>query len=123
MWYDRDMAAVWMLILPMILWFVEKVFPYPALVEEMTKALVVYRAGGWRQAFGLGLIFGLSEAVLFLVNANILQNMSAIFWRLLLTVPMHGVTSLVFFVFRRQWWLGLTLAVLSHCLFNLKIAS
>ena len=113
-----------MLILPMIVWFIEQVLLFPALIEEAVKALVVYRSASRRQAFGLGLVFGLSETVLFLINANLLNNMSAIFWRLLLTVPMHGVTAGMIVVFgKRYWWLGLMLAILTHWLFNLKIAS
>ncbi|MCX6816685.1 MAG: hypothetical protein NTZ93_02390 [Candidatus Beckwithbacteria bacterium] len=118
------MLTLWMLILPMIVWFVELVLPFPALIEEAAKALVIYRSSSLRQAFGLGLVFGFSEAILFLVNANLLQNMSAIFWRLLLTMPMHGITAAMIVVFgKRYWWLGLMLAILTHYLFNLKIAS
>ena len=112
-----------MMVLPLIVWLVELVLPLPAIVEEIAKAIIVRRAEKWRQALGLGLMFGLSETMLFLVNANWLGNFSAV-WRLLLTVPMHGATSLVFYAGgKKYWWLGLAAAILMHAGFNLKIAS
>ena len=98
------MLALWMAVLPLILWFIERVLPLGVLLEESAKALVVYRAADWKQALGLGLVFGFSETVLFMVNANLLQNMSAIFWRLLLTVPMHGITAALIVVFGKKRW-------------------
>ncbi len=114
------MLILWMAILPMILWFVELILPFPVLLEELAKALVVYRAANWKQAAGLGLVFGLGEAILFLVNANWLGSLGPIWQRLLLTVPMHGLTAAVMVAFGKP---GLILAVLIHALFNLKIAS
>lgn len=114
------MAVLWMAVLPMILWFVERVLPFPALIEELAKALVVYRSGSWHKALGLGLVFGLSEAWLFLINANQLGNLFGFWQRLFLTVPMHSVTAAVMIIFGKP---GLVLAILIHYLFNLKIAS
>lgn len=114
------MLILWMAILPMILWFVELVLPFPAVIEELAKALVVYRAGSWKQAGGLGLVFGLSEAWLFLINANQLGSLFSFWQRLLLTVPMHGLTAVLMVRFGKP---GLVLAILIHYLFNLKIAS
>jgi len=87
---------------------------FPAVVEELAKALVVYRVAGWQPAFGLGLVFGFSETVLFTLNTFDLWQ------RLLLTVPMHGLTAAVMVRFGKP---GLVLAILIHYLFNLKIAS
>ena len=118
------MPEVLMAVLPMILWFVERLLPFPAVVEEAAKALVVVRADSRRQAFFWGLIFGLSEAFLFLVNANLLADLTGFWRRLLFTVPMHGVTAgLIMLWGKRYWWLGLPLAMLAHAWFNLRIAS
>ncbi|KKW03845.1 MAG: hypothetical protein UY37_C0004G0138 [Candidatus Beckwithbacteria bacterium GW2011_GWC2_49_11] len=118
------MPEVLMAVLPMILWFVERLLPFPAVVEEAAKALVVVRADSRRQAFFWGLIFGLSEAFLFLVNANLLADLSGFWRRLALTVPMHGVTAgLIMLWGKRYWWLGLPVAMLTHAWFNLRIAS
>lgn len=122
------MTAVWMLVLPLMLWFVEQVLPYPVAVEETAKLLAIYYLYkskqwiGWQSAFNLGLIFGLSETALFLVNANILLNLSMIWWRILLTVPMHGITTATLVVFgKHYWWLGLIGAMTVHGLFNLLV--
>ena len=108
------MLVLWMAVLPFILWFIEQVLPFPVVVEELAKALVVYRVIGWKRAFGLGLVFGFSEAILYTLNTFDLWP------RLLLTVPMHGVTAAVMVAFGKP---GLVLAILIHWLFNLKIAS
>jgi len=108
------MLVLWMAVLPFGLWFIEQVLPFPAVVEELAKALVVYRVAGWKPAFGLGLVFGFSETVLFTLNTFDLWQ------RLLLTVPMHGLTAAVMVRFGKP---GLVLAILIHYLFNLKIAS
>lgn len=122
--YDGVMTILPMMVLPGFLWLVELVLPFPAVVEEIAKAMIVRRADKWQQALGLGLLFGLSESMLFLVNANWLGNLNAIWWRLLLTVPMHGITSLSFYAAgRRYWWLGLALAILIHAVFNLRIGN
>lgn len=122
--YDEIMAVLLMMVLPVFLWLVELMLPYPVIVEEIAKAMVVRRAENWRKALGLGLVFGLSEAMLFLANANWLGSFSPIWWRLILTAPMHGIASLVFYATgKKYWWLGLAGAMIIHAVFNLKIAS
>lgn len=106
------MLALWMAVLPFGLWFAERLLPYPAVVEELAKAIFVYRSRTGKEAFGLGLVFGFSEAVLFLLNVPLWWD------RLLLTVPLHGLTALVMFKFGKR---GLVLAILAHYFFNLKI--
>lgn len=108
------MLVLWLAILPFILWFVEQLLPFPAVIEELAKAVFVYRAGNWKQALGLGMVFGFSEALLYLLNPGP-------WWeRLWLTVPLHGLTAALMYQFGKA---GLVLAILVHYLFNLKIAS
>lgn len=115
------MTELWLLVLPMILWFPEQWLPFPAVIEELTKAFFVYRAIHWRQAMIWGLWFGIGEAMLFLVNANLLLSLQSFWWRLVLTVPMHGFSALGFYLFRKQKWLGIIVAVIIHAGFNLLV--
>jgi len=117
----KRMNELILLILPFGLWFLEQVIPFPVVLEEIVKAGVVYRAGSWRQAFGWGLLFGLSEAALYLINANLLLSLAGWWLRLIITVPMHGFSAAVFYRYKHHWWLGLTAAVAVHALFNLTV--
>ena len=112
------MIELWLLVLPWVLWFVEQVLPFPALIEEAAKAVFVRRAHRFRQAVGWGLLFGLAEALLFLFNANLFMNLGGWWPRLFLTVPLHGVTAGTYYALRKHWWLGLAVAVLIHAGFN-----
>ena len=118
------MLELWMAILPLILWFLERFLPFPVLIEEAAKAIFVVRAVSKKQALTLGLLFGISEAILFLINANLLLNLNSFWLRLVLTVPMHGVTALLIYLGgKRYWWLGLAGAIAVHELFNLAVRS
>lgn len=122
-----EQAIVWMtaLVMPAGLWFVEQIIPYGVLVEELAKLWLLWRLIlssqdlKWQQAAGLGAVFGASEAVLYLLNANILANASGWWLRLLLTVPMHAATVVIMWLlWKRSKWLGLILAIAAHALFN-----
>ncbi len=102
------------------------------LVEEIVKALVITRASYLEGKFLkiailAGFVFGLSEAMLYVVNASFLWSLESIGWRLLLTVPMHAITGLVFAYFSRGkgWWMvvGMSLSMAIHGLFNVVVGS
>jgi hypothetical protein len=111
---------------------VEQVLPEPWLVEEVIKALVVARASKLpdkylKTALAAGFLFGISETMLYVVNVSMLGFADPLGWRLLLTVPMHAVTALVFAYFSRGrgWWLviGLTMAMAIHGVFNVVVGN
>lgn len=117
---------------PVIAMGVEQLLAEPWLVEEIIKALVVTRASMLEEkylktALLAGLVFGVSEAVLYIVNVSLLGNATPLIWRLLFTVPMHGLTALVFAYFSRGrgWWMvvGLSLAMAIHGVFNAVVGS
>jgi hypothetical protein len=118
-------------LLPFILIVIEKtILPYPAFVEEVAKALVIFflilnlSGTKYKIAAGalFGFLFGLSENIFYLIN--IIENGEIIyFWqRFLWTTPMHIITVLVilfsglagkkFIIF------GLAGAIILHALFN-----
>jgi hypothetical protein len=112
------MLELGLMVLPLPLWFLEQLWPFPAVIEETAKAVFIHRARDGRQALVWGLIFGIAEAFLFLVNANLLLTFTVWWRRLLLTVPMHGLTAGTYWTLRQPWWLGLAAAILIHAGFN-----
>ena len=115
---------------PVLALLIEQIVAEPWLVEEILKALVVTRASYLdakflRVALLAGLLFGLSEAMLYVVNASFLWSLEPIGWRLAFTVPMHALTALIFAYFSRGkgWWMvvGLSLAMAIHGMFNVIV--
>lgn len=117
---------------PVFALVIEQILPSAWLVEEIIKALVVTRASYLEDKFlkialVAGFVFGLSEAMLYVVNASFLWTLEPIGWRLLLTVPMHALTALVFAYFSRGkgWWMviGMSLSMAIHGLFNVIVGA
>lgn len=115
---------------PVFALLIEQLIADAWFVEEIIKALVITRASYLedkflRVAVIAGLVFGLSEAMLYVVNASFLWTLEPIGWRLLFTVPMHAITGLVFAYFSRGkgWWMvvGMSLSMAIHGLFNVVV--
>lgn len=119
--------------LPLILIPVESVLPYPYIIEELTKALLVLllpKQSRIFQAVLIGFLFSFSENMFYLTNI-ITYGYPAYFWqRFLLTTPLHITTTLIIFLLiRKGRWLlipGLVLTMAIHFFYNyfiLKILS
>ena len=121
------------LILPFILLPIIKVTGYSEIIEELAKMLIVLLLvlripnNRYRIIVSIifGLLFGLSESILYLNNIFHVGDM-AVFWnRLLLTVPLHIVTVLVILLpalkNKKLIILGYILALIIHYLFNYLI--
>ena len=85
-------------------WLVELWLPYPWLVEEVFKFVLVVQirqkvAARERLAAVLlsGLALGVSEAFFYLLNYVQAGSLVMFVWRLALTVPLHLVTFLILF--------------------------
>lgn len=110
---------------PVILLLVSTVVSYPPVLEEMVKWIIL-RLGkaeneiGGRQGMMVGLVFGLSEAVLYLSSVWSSGQWQALGWRLVLTVPMHAVTGSIIGSGMRKGagWIALGLAMTLHAGFN-----
>lgn len=101
------------------------VWKYPPVLEEVVKWGILRLTANSvqptvKQGAVVGVIFGLSEAVLFTTNAWTSGNWTAIVMRLLLTVPMHMLTASVtaWAMSRKMGWVGLGLAMIIHAGFN-----
>lgn len=103
------------LVFPFFILLIENFLPYPYVVEELFKFFLARKSGSTKVAIILGILFSVSEAVLYVLNP------SAPLYRVLIVTPMHITTILVMHYFnqkRNLWPLGLLLAILIHYLFN-----
>lgn len=119
-------------IAPFILWPIEYLFPYPYLVEELTKAFLVFlilKSPGIKKqvlkTILVGAIFAFSESVLYLFNILATGSTQIIAQRLVTTTPLHILTALVIYLpsakSKKLMPVGVVFAVIIHYLFNLYI--
>lgn len=109
-----SLIPLFAIIAPFLVWPIELILPYPHVVEEVAKGILVYR-GNFRPklALLLGAVFAFSEAVFYSLNSPIA------FSRLIYTLPLHAGTSLVMALSGRKFFpLGLAAAILLHWLYN-----
>ena len=112
-------------IAPLVLLLLSSVWKYPAVLEEVVKWGILKSGDsgkvlGVREGAVVGLVFGLSEAILFSQNAWIGGQWTAMGMRLFLTVPMHTVNAMIiaFGMKHKMEWLGLGVAMGVHAIFN-----
>lgn len=112
-------------IAPLVLLLLSSVWKYPAVLEEVVKWGIlrssIIDSRSWkRSGVIVGLVFGLSEAILFSQNAWIGGQWTAMGMRLFLTVPMHTVSAMIiaFGMKHKMEWLGLGVAMGVHAIFN-----
>jgi len=117
-------------ILPMLLIPIVAVTGYSEVVEESVKALVVVyliaKLASTKSkilaAVLFGLLFGLSESMLYLTNILQVGDMNVFVYRLMFTMPMHTATVLLMTLatLRVRWYIlfGLVNAIILHLIFN-----
>ena len=119
------------LVAPLPLLVIEKVFPYPFIIEELIKLIFVFILVTQENKFKKnmlpfviisGILFAVSESIFYLINIFASQAFMVFFQRLLMTGIMHSVTILIIYLFtkrRRYWWiLGFIIAMIVHFLYN-----
>ncbi len=123
------------LILPILLIPIVKLTGHTEVVEEVSKALIVLflilkLSSSKMQILAgaiLGLLFGLSESMLYLTNIFQLGDFGIFWQRFLWTVPMHIVTVLIMVcasLWKRQLLIfGFGGAVVLHTVFNSMIVN
>lgn len=118
-------------IAPLALYPIEIFFPYPHIVEELVKALLIFYLLKSKippqKIFGtilIGFLFGLSENLLYLLNSSTAQTQLL---RFVLTMPLHIITSLIILtpalINKRLIFLGIILAGLIHYFFNIYVST
>lgn len=116
-------------IAPFILWPVELLLPFPYIIEEITKALLLVailnaqnKAVRIKVTLITAIIFSFSESVFYFFNISLVGNLTILLNRLLLTTLLHSLTMLIILLSgyrkRRFMVVGLVLAMLVHYLFN-----
>jgi len=118
---------------PFLLWPVEILFPYPHLLEEVLKLvmvlLILKKPGSFpgKITFGLasGVLFAVSESILYFLIIFQIGQPALFFQRLALTIPLHAITIIVMLLSglkkKELVIVGFLLAVILHYLYNLAI--
>lgn len=116
------------LVSPILLVPVEKILPYPFLIEEIFKYVLLLLINKKKNTFLIesllvGAFFNLTETFLYLPNAIVTGDILFLLERLLITGSMHVVTcGVMYFGIKKNKYLGfvtLVLAIIIHFLFNL----
>lgn len=121
---------------PIILLPIEHIFNYPYIIEELVKFVAVIlilssqknvRNGSWIFVILIGVLFTISESILYFVNFLLDGTFSLLFTRLILTGVLHSSTCLLMYLFgRKSWWMliiGFVISILIHYYFNQVISS
>ena len=120
-------------IVPFLLWPIELLLPFPYIIEEVAKSTLIFpllklsnNTAKIKLTILIGVIFAVSEAVLYLFNIYLVGDIKTFALRLIITVPLHVLTSLSILapalLNRRLIVLGLISAIVLHYIFNLFIA-
>lgn len=118
------------LVSPLFLWPVELLLPFPYILEEIVKALLIYPIAHSDLKYTdkvkvtiiLAVLFSLTESVMYLTNIFQAGTISTFILRLFVTTTLHVATSLIILVpsIRTKYGiiLGLLGAIVIHYLFN-----
>ena len=110
---------------PLLLLLVSSVWQYPAVLEEVVKWGIMKWSmvnDQWSMNAGalVGLVFGLSEAILYSSNAWASGDWNAMLYRIALTVPMHTICAMITATGMKKGvgYIGLASAMVIHGVFN-----
>ena len=101
---------------PFLVWPLEYFLPYPYIIEEAFKAVVVVKGPKSLMLYVIsGMGFAFSETVIYSLNTSVPLE------RMFLTSILHSGTFAVIYFFnnKKALWVGLLVAALIHYLFNL----
>ena len=112
------------LILPLAALLIEKVLPYPYIVEEILKGSLVFSIKGHKILISIliGLLFAFTETFLYGTSIMLTGGVVLFLKRLVITSILHSLTSVVMGLSvlrsRKFFLLGLVLAMLFHWIYN-----
>lgn len=119
-------------ILPFIIWPIELLLPYPYIIEEITKGILVFfvinlpdKSTQIKLILGSAVLFTLSETVLYSLNIALVGDLSTLLTRFILTNILHSLTMLIILsaAFKNKWFMpaGVAAAMLIHYFYNVLI--
>lgn len=120
---------VFALISPFLLWPIEFIFPFPYIIEELLKACFIpflltcndRKIQLW-VALSFGILFALSESVLYVFNIIKTGSFEIFILRLVLTSLLHSSTLIIMLLFtsftKKLFPLSLVLGILIHYIYN-----
>ena len=112
---------------PFLLWPVEYLLPYPYIVEELFKFILVYffAKKSVKPFIFSGIAFALTETVFYSFNVNAYGSVGLLLTRFCLTTLLHTLTFVVIYYSGRAdkkfIVIGFIAAILIHYLYNLYI--
>lgn len=119
-------------IAPFIIWPIEFFLPYPYIIEEIAKGILIViildlpaKTTRIQLTLASAGVFALSETVLYIFNISLVGDLTTLFSRLILTAILHVVTMLIILIaaFGHRWLIpvGVAAAMIIHYLYNLVI--
>lgn len=119
-------------IAPFILWPIELFLPFPYIIEEIAKGLLVFfamelpgRAIQVKIVLVSAVIFTFSETVLHVFNISLVGDLSTLLTRFILTAILHSLTMLIILIsaIKTKWLIvaGVVIAMIIHYLYNLNL--
>jgi hypothetical protein len=109
---------------PFLVWPLEYFLPYPYIIEELFKSvLVLFFAKKSAKSFIFaGIAFALTETVFYSFNINAYGSVGLLFTRFILTACLHSLTFLIIFWFAKKSKglivFGFIVSALIHYLYN-----
>lgn len=116
---------------PLVLLPIEHMLPYPYIIEEIVKVLIVLivvKLGQYvsettyRHIILTGIFFTISESMLYLSNFFALGTIHLLSYRLVATGLLHVGTMLIIYWFLKRhspaWIVGLGITILIHYFYN-----
>lgn len=110
---------------PLLLMPIEYFLPYPHIVEELTKMLIVRMTKGTLLTTVIaGVLFSVSESMFYLMNILEVGDISRFPLRLITVGSMHTITFCIHFIGRKGGKIGILLAfgvtVMIHYWYNTR---
>ena len=118
-------------VLPFLLWPLEYFLPYPHLVEEVAKGVLLWFLVGseltnkqkMMMAVVVGFVFGFSESNFYIINALMGDGIRTYFLRLVVVTPMHILTSVAIVLpalkSKKRIWIGIVGAIFAFLISTL----
>jgi hypothetical protein len=111
---------------PFLLWPVEYFFPYPYIVEELFKCLVVWFGSKSAKSFIFaGVVFAFTETVFYVLNVNARGSLVLMLVRFISTSLLHSTTFLIIYLSakrnKKYIAVGFIVSALIHYLYNLYV--